>query len=344
MPGYDVSVLNDPNARVLVVGLNWLGDGIMSMPALQKLRSLLHPNAEIDLLLKAGQVPLWEMHAAPNRLITLNESLAGMRQTRAEVIGGQYTHALILPNSPRSALVPFWARIPIRRGAVGKQRRLLLTEALEMDALETCHQQHEMAHILLPDYDRARSSLPLPELSVSADHATEVAPELETLGGRKLVALISGAARGASKCWPADRFEQVARDLIGEGWAVAWLGTPEDEELCARVHSNIDSDVSLNLCGKTSLGGFAAALAAADVVVANDSGGMHLAGALGTCVVGIFGITDPSKTGALGEHVTILQQSDIRSRKVPRQSEEAVAALSRIQPDEVVQAVLAMPV
>ena len=141
---------------------------------------------------------------------------------------------------------------------------------------------------------------------------------------------------------PEARFQALAERLTQEGnGSVLWLGVEEDRELCERLNQGVRDGRGINLAGETKLEGFTALLQVADVVVANDSGGMHLAAAVGTPVVACYGITDPVKTGPLGDQAVVLQHSEIRSRAVPRESADAVRALARITVDEVYEHVLA---
>jgi len=342
MNGFDVSALNSPRTRVLVVGPNWLGDGIMAMPALQMLRGRLHPEAVLDLAVKPGQAGLWALHRAPGRILALPPATRNLPATVRALKSGAYTHVIFIPNSFRSALAPALAGIPVRRGTATQGRRWLINDPVTPDTRPDRHQQWENLDLLLPEDPPV--SLPPPGLSAPADALERVRTLIQAMP-RPRLALIPGAARGPSKRWPAKRFLAVARAWIEETQGGAlWLGTPDDALLCEDLHRQLPAANSLTLAGKTKLSEFAALLHVADLVVANDSGGMHLAAALGTPVVALFGLTSPLKTGPLHPAAVVVQQARTFDRAVARNSAAARAALEAISVREVLEHVLAIPV
>jgi heptosyltransferase-2 len=155
---------------------------------------------------------------------------------------------------------------------------------------------------------------------------------------RPLIGVMPGAARGPAKRWSAERFAEAARRLRAElGGSVVVMGGAGDAEACAAVVAGVGDGV-LNLAGVTTLGEWAALLAECRLVLCNDSGGMHLAAALGVPVVAVFGITDPIRTGPLGTRCRVVQHSMQHDRAVPRESAAARAALAAVTVDEVVAA------
>jgi heptosyltransferase-2 len=243
-----------------------------------------------------------------------------------------------LPNSFRSALIPFLARIPERIGRPGHARAALLTRQVKTTPSSGGrHQSLEYFDLLLPG-----RSVPLdehPQLNVP-DTLLREADALWDARTRPRVALLPGAARGPSKRWPAEHYSELGKRLRDEaGCAVAVFGSPAEAELCGEVAVRIGGDV-LNLAGQTTLPLFAAALKACDGVVANDSGGMHVAAAVGTPLVALYGHTDPETTGPLGPSCTVLQHGTHRSRDIARNDVEARESLAAMRPEEVYDAVL----
>ncbi len=327
--------MNDAGAdRVVLVSLNWLGDVVMALPALQVWRSR-RPHTRLSVLCRPSLKGLWSMHAAVDEILPFPAGGRGL-VTAWRSLRGRFDRALILPNSFRSALAPALAGVPARRGFCGQGRDVLLTEKVRRELpAGTPHQSHEMALLLCPD--AAGGDLPFPCLMVPESDREEFRRLLPD-PRRPYYVLIPGAARGASKRWPAESFASVGRHLAQyEAVSILLLGTPDDAAVCEEVRASIGPD-AFSLAGRTSMGGFAAALAGARGVVANDSGGMHLAAALGAPVAAIFGITDPARTGPLGPHCAVLQRSDLRSRDIARDSAAAAEALRRIHPEEVVRA------
>lgn len=315
--------------RVLVVSPGWIGDALMAWPALQLLRAQ-QPNVELTVLAKPHLLPLWGLHAAPQHLL----AVAGTWATTLAILRGGFSAAYLLPNSVRSALLPWLAAVPERIGLAGQWRRLLLTEVVT-PPLETerRHQAWEYAAVLAPD----AAALPPAHLELPAAARDAAAQQLGALP-RPLIGVMPGAARGPAKRWPAERFADAARQLRAtRGGSVVVMGGPGDAEACAAVAAGVGGGV-LNLAGATALPVWAALLAQCAVVLCNDSGGMHLAAAVGVPVVAVFGLTDPTRTGPLGARCRVVQRSAHRDRAVPRESAAAVAALAAITAADVVAA------
>jgi len=183
-------------------------------------------------------------------------------------------------------------------------------------------------------------ALEAPHLPVPADVTTETAKRFGIDAGETWIGLFPGAARGPSKRWPADSFAEAGR-VLGQrtGHRIAVFGTRSDCAVCDRVAGGIAG--ACNLAGATSLRDLAALLQICRVVLCNDSGGMHLAAAVGTSVVAVFGATDPAKTGPLGRrHRVLAAERVVRSREIPRRSARAQRALEAIGPSRVVNAAL----
>jgi heptosyltransferase-2 len=313
--------------RILIVGLNWIGDAIMSMPAIQACRAE-NPNAHIGILVKPYLKPLWEMHEVPNQILSLEK----MGSTISEVRDYGFDTAYILPNSFRSALIPALAGIGCRIGLSGDHRRLMLTQVI---SAAQGHQSNEYFPILASDWaDRPHE---LPALNIPESVFGTVADKLS--GIENYAVLMPGAARGASKMWPLKHFEHLAKQLQSAfGLFIVFAGGAGDAEACEKLVETL-GDTAISVAGNTNLKEWAALLSRSKVSVANDSGGMHLAGAVGAPVVGIYGITDPEKTGPLAERFRVVQNSTVKSRDISRDSEKATKALESIHPDQVLAAV-----
>jgi heptosyltransferase-2 len=315
--------------RVLVISPGWIGDAIMSMPAVQLFHAT-HPEAEITVLAKPHLLPLWAM----NPVVRQQLAYTGNGATTGAILRGKFGAAYLLPNSVRSALLPWLAAVPERIGLAGHWRRWLLTRVATppSDAAQR-HQAWEYAAIL----SAVGSALPQPQLVIPAAARAQAT---QRLAGRKrpLIGVLPGAARGPAKRWPAERFAAAAQALCAHtGGCAVVMGGAGDAESCATVAAGVGNS-ALNLAGATDLTEWAALLALCDVVLCNDSGGMHLAAAVGAPVVAIFGITDPLRTGPLGPCCQVLQHSRIAERAVPRNSAEATAALAAVSVAEVVAA------
>ena len=318
-----------PPQRILVRGVNWLGDAVMTTPALLRLREKFSA-AHIALLCPEKLAALFQHHPAVNEIISFRADetvFAVGKKLRA----GKFDLALVLPNSPRSALEAFLARIPQRIGYARPWRNFFLTQAVasrpeavnmrkrtatEIQKLITCapisnlkfeisnssaHQIHEYLHLAAA---LGANPEPLaPQLFVSSEEI-EVAKKkfgLEKIS-QPIFGLNPGAEYGPAKRWPVEKFIAAAKK-IQEQTNCAWLifGGKGDLETAGRIAAEIHPPSSIlhpqNLAGKTSLRELMALLKLCRVLLTNDTGPMHVAAALGTPVVVPFGSTSPELTG-----------------------------------------------
>ena len=323
--------------RILICGVNWLGDAVMSLPALQALRDH-QSSAHLALLTKPGLAALWSMFTTIDQVISLPSAGQSIKPTISELKKQEFEVSYILPHSFRSALPPFLARIPKRIGLPGHFPRAFLLTDVRRPAFGPGreHQVYEYLDLFFPGENR-RTFVP-PRLAPPPAALDAMRAKLAALP-RPWIAMLPGAARGTSKQWPAERYADTAAALVARtGGSVVVLGTAGERAVCQQVAAAAAPN-GLNLAGATTLPELAAALALAAAVLCNDSGGMHLAAAVGTPLVALFGITDPARTGPLGERIRLLQHSERRSRDVPRTSAAAQAALRAISVAEAVAAV-----
>jgi len=328
--------------KLLVCGTNWLGDSIMSMPAVQALKEQ-DPARPITLLVKKNLVPLWEMHPAVDSIIAFRLGLFGTAWAIGAVRARRFDRACVLSHSVRAALVPFMAWVPLRAGTLGRHRSWLLNRIVEPPAEPwSVHQSFEYMKVAGVD----SLERPMPRLDLSSELVDRCRTRLSEMEGRgpsglgagerNWVGVIPGAARGPSKRWPVESFARLGRRLAEEAHCgIMLFGSPAERSLCAQVARACGSAV-VDLSGQTTLPELAALLSLCKVVVANDSGGMHLAAAVGTRVVGLFGATDPAATGPLGEGHRVLQAEGVRgARAISRRSRAGEESLARLDPNRV---------
>jgi heptosyltransferase-2 len=303
--------------RILVRGVNWLGDAVMTTPALLRLRES-RPGAHVTLLTHAKLRDLWRGHPAIDAIETFDadDSVWSVgRRLRA----GNFELGLVLPNSPRAALELWLARIPQRIGHARPWRNWLLTRAIperpnavpmhkrsaeEIQRLvqagsppmrppATAHHIFQYLH-LVSALGASTEPLP-PQLAVPDIAVTEFVVKFK-LTDAPCFGLNAGAEYGPAKRWPEERFAEAAIH-IQRATKCRWLifGLKSESEMAARIAAKIPD--ALNLAGVTSLGELCAALKLCRVLLTNDSGPMHVAAALGTPVVVPFGSTSPELTG-----------------------------------------------
>ncbi len=292
---------------ILIVGPAWVGDMVMAQ-SLFRLLIEQHSDLAIDVLAPAWSLPLL---ARMPEVRTARElpwghgalKLAGRYRLGRSLRALGYTWSIVLPNSFKSALVPFWARIPRRTGYLGEGRWGLLNDVRRLDNSRTMTVQRFVA-LGLPSGAPFPETFPLPDLRVDPG---SVARSLQTLGlerpGR-LLALCPGAEFGPAKRWPPKYFAEIARRKRAQGWAVWIFGSVRDAEAARGVCEGAGGGC-VNLAGRTTLGEAIDLLSLASAVLSNDSGLMHVASALNRPLVAVYGSSDPGFTPPLNRDARI---------------------------------------
>ena len=277
---------------ILIVPYMWIGDFVRCHTVVKLLKQRF-PSAPIDILTTSMVAPLLDYMPGvrrgivadlPRKRLALSQHRALAQRLRAE----RYGRALVMPRTWKSALAPLLAGIPRRTGFVGEGRFGLIND-LRFGERRLPRMVDRCAMLALPKGEAAPAQWPLPELKVSA---SERAAWRQRLGlapdGRPVIALAPGAI-GPSKRWPAAAYADLARRLAAEGHWIWVIGGPSEKELAAEIADGADIR---DLTG-SDLRNAILALAAATVAVSNDSGLLHVAAALRTPAVGIFGPTSP---------------------------------------------------
>ncbi|HMP89007.1 MAG TPA: lipopolysaccharide heptosyltransferase II [Kiritimatiellia bacterium] len=342
MSGSIASASADPSTRTvrrdLVISVNWIGDAIMAMPALQLYRRL-HPDRYIAVLARGVIADLWNMHAAPDEVIRYDQRPGFFSPLFDDLRNRYFDQAWILPNSFRSAWMAFRSGIARRSAMAGGWRRPLLNDVPERKVSQNrLHQSWEYIELMARDYKL--DQIPRPELAMETSQIHEIQSRMKSWS-LPAIGMIPGAARGPSKRWPAGHFEALALKMARDQYHIVLFGGHDDAPICDELVKRIGAQAT-SLAGRTSLLEWAAMMKSCDLIVANDSGGMHLAAALGVPVVALYGMTDPGRTGPIGDRCTVIQHSRRRSRDIARNSVEAEKSLASIQPEEVYLAVKAM--
>jgi heptosyltransferase-2 len=330
--------VNPKPEKILVRGTNWLGDAVMTTPALLRLREKF-PGAHITILTPEKLRDLWLNHPAIDEIISIKTGellLSVSRKLREH----EFDLALVLPNSPRSAMEVWFGMIPQRIGYARPWRNFFLTQtaaprvgAMKMrkcsvgeikkliaenpesriqnpEILKSAHQIFEYLHLTAA---LGANPKPLsPQLFVATEEieAARKFFELEKIS-QPIFGLNPGAEYGPAKRWPVERFIAAAKE-IQQRTNCVWIlfGGKSDLQLTLQIESAIRNPQSaiFNLAGKTSLRELMALLKLCRVLLTNDTGPMHAAAALGVPVVAIFGSTSPELTGPVfSSNATILK-------------------------------------
>ncbi len=302
--------------KIVVRETNWLGDVLMSLPFLSALREK-YPAAHVSVLVRPRAAAILQHHPGVDRLLICDDEGRhkgmGLFNLAGDLRTLQFDVAFVLPNSFSSAWMMWLARIPERIGYATDGRSLLLTRAIKKTPkLLALHETLLYLNLLGIDPESAGEAPP--RLALLPQEREAARARLRLLGvnnGRPLVGMVPGAVYGTAKRWPAERFAALA-DRIGEQCEakVVLFGAPAEQDIAGRVESAARTKM-LNLVGQTGLRELAALLECCQGVVSNDTGAMHVAAAVGTAVVALFGPTNPVTTAPVGKaHILIRHPVD----------------------------------
>lgn len=297
-------------ASVLVVGPSWVGDMVMAQSLFIRLREI-YPQVSIDVLAPGWTLPLIERMPQIRRGIDLPVGHGALqwgvrRQIARDLKVQGYDQALLLPNSFKSALIPFWARIPKRTGFTGELRFGLLNDRRRLDKQVWSMTVERFLHLADAPDSAAIGHIPKPSLAVSEEGRSQAMADLELSDqSASVLALCPGAEYGSAKRWPTAQFAALASRYLKRGWQVWLFGSGKDADVCGAIADAAPGCV--DLAGKTRLGQAIDLLSAATAVVSNDSGLMHVAAALNRPLVALYGSSDPGFTPPLSDNHKVLR-------------------------------------
>lgn len=305
-----------PIDDILIVGPAWVGDMVMAQTLLMQLKAN-NPNVNIDVL-----APVWS-HGLLERMPQVRRALTSPFQHKELRLRDRYRlgkslakegyqQAIVLPNSLKSALVPFWANIPIRSGWIKEARWILLNDARRLNKNKLPLMIQRFIALGLNKDQALPNPLPYPKLLVKEEL---IPATLEKLGldpaKGPILALCPGAEFGPSKRWPPQYYAEVAKQKIAEGWQVWLFGSPKDSATSAEIqkactNGSVGHDRCIDLTGRTQLTEAIDLLSLATTVISNDSGLMHIAAALDKPLIVIYGSTSPGFTPPLSKQAKIV--------------------------------------
>jgi lipopolysaccharide heptosyltransferase II len=298
--------------KILVRATNWVGDAVMSLPALRAIRERF-PAAEIAILAKPWVADLYRRESFCNRLIPYSApDLASKWLAARELRESRFDCAILLQNAFEAAAIAFVAGIPERIGYARDGRSALLTESIAVPRAGEVPLHQRFYYLELLRRAGIIDQLPSSDL-IRLEGATEaramgVVRFHESGLGDCVIGVSPGAAYGSAKRWLPERFAETANRVARElGATVAIFGSKDERELCEAVAAAIQPQVK-NFAGKTSLAEFIDMTAACRVYLTNDSGAMHIASALGVPTVAVFGATDDIATGPTGPLARVIRE------------------------------------
>jgi heptosyltransferase-2 len=295
--------------KILVVAPSWVGDAVLTQPLLTRIKAL-DPAAQIDVLAPGWALPIFrrmrETGTTLESPFAHGELALGARLRLGHTLRERrYDRAYVLPNSLKSALVPAFARIPSRIGFVGEMRYGLLTDARRLDKEAMPLMVERFASLADPAVSTPVRPIAVPQLQVGAAERDSLIGRLGLAPPRDLVCLCPGAEYGPAKRWPPEYFAELAAALFREGRSVWVIGSGKERAIGEAIERE-SQGAAINLCGRTALDDAVVLLSAAQAVVSNDSGLMHVAAALGRPMVALYGSSSPAFTPPLSDKARIV--------------------------------------
>ncbi len=299
--------------NILIVGPSWVGDMVMAQTLFQCLKQR-HPDCQIDVLAPDWSRPILERMPEVRKALSFplghGALELGTRRRIGKSLAGQYDQAILLPNSLKSALVPFFAGIPKRTGWKGELRYGLLNDVRKLDKERYPLMIERFMALAYEPGAELPQPYPQPSLRIEPQSRDAALAKFGLTLDRPVLALCPGAEFGEAKKWPSEHYAKVAELKIREGWQVWLFGSKNDhpvgEAIRARLIPGLREEAH-NLAGETSLAEAIDLLSCATAVASNDSGLMHVAAALNRPLVAIYGSTSPGFTPPLAEKVEIVR-------------------------------------
>ena len=296
--------------KILIIGTSWVGDCMLMQPMLMRLKQrypdclidVLAPSWTISLLSAMPEVNATIVNPFPHGTLLLKERYELGVQLRA----ANYDQAIVLANSLKSALVPFFANIPLRTGFIGEMRFGLLNDARKLNKTVLPLMVERFAQLAEARGDAIPRPLANPKLSIAEAQRDTTLNKLNLTLEKPVAIFCPGAEYGHAKRWPVAYFAETAQRLHQLGYAVWLIGSGKDREVAETIVALGNAD-TLNLCGSTDLNDAIALLSCAQLVISNDSGLMHLAAALDRPMIALFGSSSPQFTPPLSSEAMVVK-------------------------------------
>ena len=324
--------------RIMVRGTNWIGDAVMTTPALSALRAH-YPEAEIVMLANPLVAELFRVHPAVDRVMVYDRKgrhrgLGGFLTMVSELRREKFDLAVLLQNAIEAALLAFVARIPSRAGYTTDGRRLLLTAPVTVtpEDKKRHHTDYYLELLRRLGIEGGDGRLCLTTSGDEQSWADDV------LGCERVIAVNPGAAYGSAKRWLPERFAEVA-DQLAERYQARILltGGPGEKEIGRDIAAAMKHDV-INMVGQTTVRQMMALLANSSLLVTNDSGPMHVASAFDIPIVAVFGSTDHTTTCPASERVRIVRKETNCAPCLLRQCPTDHRCMTAIEASDVIEA------
>ena len=336
--------------KILVVGPSWVGDSVMAQTLYKRIKKEL-PSSQIDVMSPHWSLSLLERMPEVCKKIVSPFSHGETKLFERYKLGQglkkeNYDRAIILTNSLKSSLIPYFARIGVRTGWLGEFRYGLINDIRSSKKLKKSLMVEKFAALSLYEENYSIENLTFPELEINFANQRNFLEEFSIDYSKNTMAICPGAEFGPSKRWPAEYYAEIAKFYVNKGWNVLCIGSKNDEDIGMGIGSlnNLRNNESfINLTGKTSLQDAIDILAFTEKVVTNDSGLMHIAAAVKTPLVALYGPSSPEYTPPLISKKKILRKTQGYEKVRYGSNEKGYhQSLLDIKPEEVLDALEAL--
>jgi len=336
--------------KILIIGPSWVGDTVMAQTLYKRLKEE-SCDCKIDVISPEWSSVLMQRMPEVSRTITSpylhgDLKLFSRRHFGKNLRRYNYDRSIVLTNSLKSSLIPFFARIPIRTGWLGEMRYGLLNDIRYLDKSKNHLMVEKFAALSMQDSNYSIESLSLPKLRIDFENQKSTLIKLGIDQTLPCLAICPGAEFGPSKKWPEQNYAILAKHYIKKGWNVLCFGSSNDHETGKKISNfdNLEEEENFyNLIGRTSLVDAVDLLSFCKKVVSNDSGLMHIAAAVGIPLVAVYGPSSPEYTPPLIDKKVIIRKMEgyrkIREGNLPDGYD---ASLLSIKPEEVMEALEAL--
>jgi len=299
--------------NILVVGPAWIGDMVMAQSLFLSLKEQF-PDCRISVIAPSWTKPLLERMPEVESGISLEigHGELGLRKRRAigkALRSESFTTAIVLPNSFKSALIPYHANIPRRIAWKGEWRNLLLSDCRHLDKKAFPLMVQRFAALAYSASDLPPKQIPSPRLHSKPENVEAACAELNLELSGRILAICPGAEFGDAKQWPAAHFAATCSAKVDDGWRIWIFGSEKDGAVADEILQGLSDSQRSNcekLTGKTSLAQAIDLLSVVDAVISNDSGLMHIAASLDKPVIALYGSTSPDFTPPLSDKSKLL--------------------------------------
>ena len=332
--------------KILIVGPSWVGDSVISQSLFKEIL-LKSKEAEIDVLSPEWARNIFSRMDEVSKTIKLPFSHGEIKLKERVDLGKElkrknYDQAIVLPNSLKSALVPYFSEIPIRTGWRGEMRYFLLNDMRILDKNIFPRMVDRFVALAFKKNEDLPLSIPYPSLKTDKENLDLLRVNFKIDLTSPLICLCPGAEFGPAKRWPTKYYSKVANEYLKKNWQVILLGSMNDVRIGKEIKSNINKESGfLNLIGQTKLVDTIDILSSANLVLTNDSGLMHIAASVDTPLVALYGPTSPEFTPPLSNKVKVIKNNEGFTKLRSGDLEDGYhQSLKDIKPEEVLAVLL----